>query len=54
MNNLKKLNASQRAKVISELKTVDMVKKALIGEKAKSVKEAGSKRIEELGKIIKM
>lgn len=51
---LAKLSAPQRAKAISKLNTVEMVKKALIGEKAKSVKEAGSKRIEELGKIIKM
>ena len=51
---LTKLRATQRVKAISKLTTVEMVKKALLGEKAKSVKEAGSKRIEELQKIIKM
>jgi hypothetical protein len=51
---LTKLSATQRVKAISKLTTVEMVKKALLGEKAKSVKEAGSKRIEELQKIIKM
>ena len=45
---LAKLSATQRVKAISKLTTVEMVKKALLGEKAKSVKEAGSKRIEEL------
>jgi len=47
---LAKLSASDRAKAISKLTTVEMVKKSLVGEKAKSVKEAGSKRIKELEK----
>ena len=45
-----KLNASQRAKIISKLETIDLVEKALKGETAKSVKDAGSKRIKELSK----
>lgn len=49
-----KLNAAQRVKVISKLGSIELVENALKGEKAKSVKEAGSKRIEELQKIIKM
>lgn len=47
---LDKLNASQRAKAISKLGTIELVENALKGETAKSVKDAGSKRIKELSK----
>jgi hypothetical protein len=46
-----KLTASQRVDAISKLESIKLVEKALKGEKAKSVKEAGSKRIKELEKI---
>lgn len=46
----KKLSASDRAKNIMTLETVEEVELALKGEKAKSVKEAGEKRIAELKK----
>ena len=45
-----KLNATQRVKAISRLGTIELVENALKGETAKSVKDAGSKRIKDLSK----
>ena len=45
-----KLTASQRVKIISRLGTIELVENALKGETAKSVKDAGSKRIKDLSK----
>jgi hypothetical protein len=45
-----KLTASQRVKIISGLGTIELVENALKGETAKSVKDAGSKRIKDLSK----
>jgi hypothetical protein len=46
----KKLSASDRVKMIMSLETVEEVEETLKGEKAKSVKEAGEKRIKQLKK----
>jgi hypothetical protein len=46
----KKLNASDRVKMIMTLETVEEVEEALKGENVKSVKDAGKKRIEQLKK----
>lgn len=46
----KKLSASDRAKMIMTLETIEEVEEALKNEKAKSVKEAGDKRIKQLKK----
>ena len=46
----KKLNASDRVKYISNLDSIEDVEKVLKSETAKSVRDAGSKRIKELSK----
>lgn len=46
----KKLSASDRVKMIMSLETVEEVEESLKGEKAKSVKQAGEKRIKQLKK----
>ena len=48
-----KLNATQRANNISKLGTIELVEEALVGEKSKTVKEAGNKRIQYLKNNLK-
>lgn len=48
--NLTKLSASDRASYVSELISIDEIKEYLKGEKAKTVLNAGEKRIKELSK----